>query len=268
MELVSLGRRAAGSRADRVVAGGGDGTVAAVASAIMGSDKALGVLPFGTMNHFAKDLGIPLDLEGAVATIVANRAVSVDVGEVDGRIFLNNSSLGLYPRIIHAREQQQRLGWGKWPAYLWAAIGVLRRYPFLEFRLNIDGHESIAHTPFVFVGNNAYDVERFTIGSRACLDKGELSLYTTRHVGRLGLAALALRGLVGGLRQDTDLLGFATKDLWIGSRRRHLRVALDGEVSIMQPPLHYRIRPAALNVLAPDDTKHGPARPRGPVPER
>ena len=235
-----------------VVAGGGDGTINSVAAAIIECDKTLGVLPLGTMNHFAKDLGIPLDLEGAVETIVAGHTVSIDVGDVNGRIFLNNSSLGLYPRIIREREKRQRLGWGKWPAYLWAAFAVLRRYPFLEIRLSVDGKELTHRTPFVFVGNNEYEMERLDIGGRVCLDKGELSLYTTNRTGRLGLIRLALRALFGGLRQERDFLAFTTESLWIGTRHKRMRVALDGEVTILEPPLHYRVRPRALCVLAPD----------------
>ena len=257
VEIVKLAQSAAQSDAEGVVAGGGDGTINSVAAAIVDSDKTLGVLPFGTMNHFAKDLNIPLDLEAAIETIVAGHAVTVDVGDVNGRIFLNNSSLGLYPRIIREREKQQRLGWGKWPAYIWAALAVLRRYPFLEIRLSVDGKELTGRTPFVFVGNNEYEMERLNIGSRACLDKGELSLYTTNGTGRLGLIRLALRALLGGLRQERDFLAFTTKDISIGTQHKRVRVALDGEVTIMEPPLHFRVRPGALRVLAPaNDQTH------------
>jgi diacylglycerol kinase family enzyme len=260
-ELAALAERAAHGDAEHVVAGGGDGTINAVATAIIDSGKTLGVLPLGTMNHFAKDLGIPLDLDAAVGTVVAGHATRVDVGDVNGRVFLNNSSLGLYPRVIQARRRQQRLGWHKWPAYLWAAIGVLRRYPFLDVRLSVGGTEVGGRTPFVFVGNNAYDMERFTVGSRACLDGGTLSLYTTSHAGRLGLISLALRALLGGLRQDRDFLACSATDVWVGTRRTRLRVALDGEVTIMEPPLHYRIRPGALRVLVPVPAtgRRGPA---------
>jgi YegS/Rv2252/BmrU family lipid kinase len=251
VELVTLAQTAARGDAASVVAAGGDGTINAVAAAIIDSGKTLGILPAGTMNHFAKDLKIPLDLEGAVETIAAGRAASVDVGEVNGKIFLNNSSLGLYPRIIHEREKQQRLGWGKWPAYLWAALAVLRRYPFLNIRLGADGKELTGRTPFVFVGNNEYQMERFDVGGRACLDKGELSVYTTHGTGRLGLVRLALRALLGGLRQERDFLAFTTTDMWISTRHKRVRVALDGEVTIMEPPLHYHVRPGALRVLAP-----------------
>lgn len=257
VEIVKLAQNAARSDAEGVVAGGGDGTINSVAAAIVDSDKALGVLPFGTMNHFAKDLNIPLDLEAAIETIVAGHAVTIDVGDVNGRIFLNNSSLGLYPRIIREREKQQRLGWGKWPAYIWAALAVLRRYPFLEIRLSVDGKALTGRTPFVFVGNNEYEMERLNIGSRACLDKGELSLYTTNGTGRLGLIRLALRALLGGLRQERDFLAFTTKDISIGTQHKRVRVALDGEVTIMEPPLHFRVRPGALRVLAPaNDQTH------------
>lgn len=257
VEIVKLAQNAARSDAEGVVAGGGDGTINSVAAAIVDSDKALGVLPFGTMNHFAKDLNIPLDLEAAIETIVAGHAVTVDVGDVNGRIFLNNSSLGLYPRIIREREKQQRLGWGKWPAYIWAALAVLRRYPFLEIRLSVDGKALTGRTPFVFVGNNEYEMERLNIGSRACLDKGELSLYTTNGTGRLGLIRLALRALLGGLHQERDFLAFTTKDISIGTQHKRVRVALDGEVTIMEPPLHFRVRPGALRVLAPaNDQTH------------
>jgi YegS/Rv2252/BmrU family lipid kinase len=251
-EVIALAQLAAQREAETIVAGGGDGTLNSVASSIIGSDKALGVLPFGTMNHFAKDLHIPLDLEGAVQTIAAGHTAKVDIGEVNGHIFLNNSSLGLYPSIVREREkQQQRLGVGKWPAYVLAAISVLRRYPFLDIRLSVDGKELTSRTPFVFVGNNEYEMETLNIGGRACLDAGDLSLYMTNRTGRLGLIRLALRALFGGLRQEKDFLALCTEEIWIGTKHKRVRVALDGEVLELEPPLHYRVRPQELRVLAP-----------------
>ncbi len=250
-EVVRLAQSAARSDAATIVAGGGDGTLNAVAAAAIEADKVFGVLPFGTMNHFAKDLNIPLELEAAVDTIITGHEIRVDVGEVDGRIFLNNSSLGLYPRIIREREKQQRLGWGKWPAYVWAALAILRRYPFLNIRVGVDGQELTSVTPFVFIGNNEYEMETLNVGGRACLDKGELSLYMTNRTGRLGLIRLAVRALLGGLQQEKDFVALCTKEIWIGTRHRRLRVALDGEVTVMEPPLHYRVRPRALRVLVP-----------------
>jgi diacylglycerol kinase family enzyme len=262
-EVVKLAQRALRSDAQVIVAAGGDGTVSAVAATVIGSDKALGVLPSGTMNHFAKDLKIPLDLEGAVETIVADHEARVDVGEVNDHIFVNNSSLGLYPSIVRERKKQQRLGWGKWPAFVWAALTVLRRYPFLGIRVSVDGQELRSRTPFVFIGNNEYEMAGFNIGRRARLDKGELSLYVTNRTGRLGLIRLALRALLGGLRQEKDFLAIRTKEVWIETKHKRLRLALDGEVTNLVPPLHYRVRPGALRVLAPPSTPandHAPDR--------
>ena len=153
-EVAVMAQNAAREKWTVIMAGGGDGTMNTVASHLVGTDKFLGVLPLGTLNHLAKDLGIPLDLEGAVQTVISGRATNVDVAEVDGRIFLNNSSLGLYPTIVREREKKQRLGSGKWPAFVWAAVSALRRYPFLHVRLVADGERFELRTPFVFVGNN------------------------------------------------------------------------------------------------------------------
>lgn len=253
-EIVELARRAVRDKRQPIIAGGGDGTINAVASELVGTELSLGVLPLGTLNHFAKDLKIPLDVEEAARTIIAGRATEVDVAEVNGRIFLNNSSLGLYPNIVHRREQQQqRLGRGKWPAFLWAALSVLKRYPFLNVRLHAEEKELVRRTPFVFIGNNEYVMESFNIGARECLDHGQLSLYIAHRTGRLGLLRLAWRALFGGLRDEEDFDAMCLKEVSIETRRpKKLRVALDGEVTIMQTPLHYRVRPRALRVIVPE----------------
>ncbi|MEP6743642.1 MAG: diacylglycerol kinase family protein [bacterium] len=250
-EIVELAQRAARGDADIIVAGGGDGTINSVTSQLLTTKKTLGVLPLGTLNHFAKDLHIPLELEAAVETIIKGHVANVDLGEVNGHIFVNNSSLGLYPSIVREREKQQRLGWGKWPAYVWAGVAVLRRYPFLDIRLDVDGKALSSRTPFVFIGNNEYEMESLNVGGRACLDAGELSLYVTNRTDRLGLVRLALRALFGGLRQEKDFLAMCTKEIWIETKHKRVRVALDGEVRVMEPPLHYRVLPGKLRVLAP-----------------
>lgn len=250
-ELVDMARRAANSDIETIVAGGGDGTINAVASTLVETGKSLGVLPLGTLNHFAKDLRIPLDLQGSVQTIIANYVVPVDVGEVNGHIFLNNSSLGLYPNLVHEREQHQQLGHGKWPAFVWAAFSVMRMYPFLDVRLNVDGRELSSRTPFVFIGNNEYHMESFNIGGRARLDGGQLSLYFSHRTRRLGLAMIGLRALLGRAETSEEFIAMLTTDVSIETPRRRIRVATDGEVIMMKPPLRYRIRPGALNVIVP-----------------
>jgi diacylglycerol kinase family enzyme len=258
--LTELAQRAAEGPARVVVAGGGDGTISAVAAALVGTDKTFGVLPLGTLNHFAKDLRIPLDLEAAVRTIAAGRVVAVDVGEVNGRVFLNNSSLGLYPHIVRQREKtQRRQGYSKWLAFAWAVVVVFKRYPFLRVRLSADGRELYRSTPFVFIGNNEYEMDGFNVGARSCLDAGRLSLYVTHKAGRGRLVLLALRALFGRLRAAKDFDSLCAREVWIETRRKHkrVRVAADGEFTIMQSPLHYRVRPAALRVLVPEERDEG-----------
>jgi diacylglycerol kinase family enzyme len=253
-ELVALTRRAARDKPPVVVAGGGDGTISSVASVLAGTGIALGVLPMGTLNHFAKDLGVSLDLEQAARDIAACHTTQVDVGEVNGRVFVNNSSLGLYPQIVHQREKQRsRLGRGKWRAMLWATLLTLRRYPFLDVRLRLDRTVKPQRTPFVFIGNNEYKMEGFDIGKRERLDGGILSVYTTQPIRRLGLLALAMRALFGRLRQVKDFETHEVKRVRIETRRRRQRmlVAIDGEVAAMDMPLEYRIRPGALRVIVP-----------------
>ncbi|HXM80681.1 MAG TPA: diacylglycerol kinase family protein [Burkholderiales bacterium] len=251
-ELQSMARRAASEKPAVIVVVGGDGTINAVASALVGTGIALGIVPLGTFNHFAKDLHIALDLEAAVRTIVGGRSISVDVGEVNDRIFLNNSSVGLYPAFVLLRERQRkRLGRGKWHAMFWAAITVLRRSPFLDVRLRLDQVEQHRRTPFVFIGNNEYRMQGFDIGQRERLDSGWLSVYVTQHCDRSGLIRLALAALLGRLQQGRDFIAETAHSLRIESRHKHLLVATDGEVTPMQTPLDYRIRAGALRVLVP-----------------
>ncbi len=250
--MIETARKAVADGVAIVVAGGGDGTINAVASVLAGSGVAFGVLPLGTLNHFAKDLGIPLTLDEAVGNVAKGQRIQVDVGEVNDRIFLNNSSLGLYPDIVRDREKQQhRLGRGKWLAATWATIAALRRYPFLSVRLTVDGGQHARRTPFVFIGNNEYIMQGLAIGARERLDRGKLSLYVAQRPGRLGLLRFAVRALCGRLAQERDFDVMLSETLSIETRHRHLRVATDGEVTIMATPLHYRIKPAALTVIVP-----------------
>jgi len=250
-EMIARAERAVAEGAATVVAGGGDGTINAVASVLAGTPVRLGVLPLGTLNHFAKDLKIPLDLEEAVANAVHGVVAKVDVGEVNGRIFLNNSSLGIYPDIVRDREQQQRhLGRGKWPAFGWALLTALRRFPFLSVRLKINGEEHLRRTPFVFIGNNEY-LQGLTLGARERLDTGKLCLYVAQKPTRLGLLRYAVHALFGRLQEARDFDVLSAPSLDIETRHQRLRVATDGEVTLMSPPLCYRSRAAALTVIVP-----------------
>jgi diacylglycerol kinase family enzyme len=239
---------------DVMVAGGGDGTLSTVAGVVAGTEIPLGVLPLGTLNHFAKDLGIPLDLAGAIETIARGRVIQVDAGRINGRIFLNNSSLGLYPLIVQRRDElRQKSEQGKWLSVLWALLFVLRRFPFLDARINLDGEVLSRHTPLLFVGNNSYELNALNFGARKRLDAGHLSVHIINRTDRWGLVALFLRTLVGRLEESRDFETLYATHIEVNTARGRVNVAMDGEVKRLATPLVYEIEPHALSVIVPEE---------------
>ena len=253
-EIVALAEKLAKSDAEIICAGGGDGTISAVASKIYDTDKILGVLPLGTLNNFSKDLHLSGDLAEAVKVIAAKNVKKIDTGEVNGHIFINNSSIGLYPHIVKRREAQQRLGRGKWRSAFWAALKMLKRSPFFAVRLKTEIGERIVKTPFVFVGNGEYEMDFFNIGRRAEIADGKLSVYFLRKSGRKGLFTLILRTVFGRLRQTDDFEEITVEEITFETRKKKILVAFDGEVEMLDTPLHYKIHPNSLNVIVPKET--------------
>jgi diacylglycerol kinase family enzyme len=170
---------------------------------------------------------------------------------VNGHAFINNSGLGIYPQMVAWREEYQREGWAKWAALFWAAVTALRRMPFLQLRLTAAGADAARLTPMIFIGNNEYTVEGFRAGTRRRVDAGRLFIYAVnaRTPGRL--IHLSLLALMGRLRQPRDFESVSVVEAWIETRRRWVKVSLDGEVARLETPLHYRTRPAALRVIVP-----------------
>ena len=250
-QLRSAMKNAVKEGCETLVAGGGDGTINTAASELVGRDISLGVLPLGTLNHFAKDLGIPLELDKAAQVVLDGVRCRVDVGEVNGRIFLNNSSLGVYPSIVRMRQRYQAGGRSKWLAALWATLVVLRRNPFMAVRIVSAGEAIVRRTPFVFIGNNAYTMSGFEAGSRESLVNGTLAVYVVNAERRVGLISLFWKVLLKGAEKVQELDLITVKDVTVETRRQRLQVALDGEVLPFESPLSYRSRPAALLVHVP-----------------
>ena len=168
------GRR---GRDRRCRGGGGDGTISTVASVLAGTGIPLGVLPLGTLNHFAKDLGIPLDLEGAVQVICAANTRAVDVAEVNGQVFVNNSSIGLYPYMVLDRERRRNEhGQAKWVATCWAVLRTLRYLPRRRLSIRAEGWSEPCRTPCLFVGNNEYGLAASTLGKARAAGSGRVVL--------------------------------------------------------------------------------------------
>jgi diacylglycerol kinase family enzyme len=251
-EINAAMRRAVEAGCEALVVGGGDGTINCGASAVVGRGIPLGVLPLGTLNHFAKDLGIPLDLDEAAKVVLEGVVCKVDVGEVNGRIFLNNSSLGVYPAIVRLREKYRATLSGKWIAALWAGLTVLRRRPFLAVRIVAEGEAIIRRTPLVLVGNNEYQMSGIHAGSRESLARGRLALYVLNAEQRPGLLRLAWELLLKGAERVKEVDLITVEEATVETRRRRLQVAADGEVFTLDAPLNYRIKPGALRVYVPE----------------
>lgn len=235
---------------DRIAAGGGDGTVSAVAAEMIGHKTALGVLPVGTLNHFARDLGIPIDIDRAVALVCAGEPTRVDVGSVNGITFINNSSLGLYPDQVRVRKVwRDRIG--KWPAMFIASIIVLTRFPYLRVKVEFDDKRIRRRCAMVLVSNNEYKLEPGNLTERERVDRGQLGVYLLKDEGRLGLIRIALHSLVFRPEEATSFEAHSATEIVVTTRRRRVRVALDGEVYRLASPLRYSTIPGGLRVIAP-----------------
>jgi diacylglycerol kinase family enzyme len=251
-DISAAAREALAAHPDAVVAGGGDGTVSAVASALAGTATPLGILPLGTLNHFAKDAGIPLDLQKAVQTVAARHTRRVDVARVNDRIFVNNASIGVYPSFVQSRERFRANGRSKWTALALATAEVLRRDGEVVIRLQGDRAKIAARTPFVFVGNNEYHVEGFNLGGRVRLDGGRLHAYFAPPVRTRHLPKLFAHALFGNARRDHALESMAGPELWVDTPfTATINVACDGELLTLAAPLHYRSWPGALVLTVP-----------------
>jgi diacylglycerol kinase family enzyme len=245
--------------ADVVAAGGGDGTIRSVAEAVADTGIPLAILPLGTLNHFARDLGIPLDINQAMAAIAAGEVRAVDVGEVNGRLFINNSSIGIYPYLVTERDRRRRTGLSKWAAMALAVLRLTRRFPRRRLRLSAGGIDRPYRTACLFVGNNEYDMNFLSLGRRK-LDGGRLHLYVSKPLTPLAFLWFAIRAGLGLRLPELDRLEVEAAE--IATRTSRLPVALDGEVEMMAPPLRYRARPAALTVIVPPDTLDAGGEPR------
>ena len=235
-----------------LIVGGGDGTISAAASALVGTKTKLGILPLGTLNHFARDLGIPPEIGEAAKLIASAPERRVDVAEMNGRIFINNSAIGLYPLMIVDRDaQRKRLGRSKRLAMLVASLRTLIRFNHQRLTLTVNDEQARVETPLLFVGNNDYRLDIAAPGQRERLDDGELCVLVMRKNTRPGLIAASIRALLGRARLDDMVRVEGVERLRVDSRRSQLAVSLDGEVVSSAPPLDYRIRKRALRVIAP-----------------
>jgi diacylglycerol kinase family enzyme len=246
--------REAAAAGKRIIVGGGDGTINCAAQAL--SDVAnveIGLLPLGTLNHLARDLAIPNELEEAAVLAVRGTATAVDVASVNGRRFVNNASVGLYPFMVRRRDDaRERTGMPKWLATVPAAWAALARLPHHRVQIDMGEGPKPLVTSLLFVGNNRYELGGGSVGSRQTIDDGVLSVFAVAHRNRLALAWFALRTLLGRADRNRDFtaIGECTT-LTVASTGRSIEIALDGEVLRLESPLTFRVERGALNIVAP-----------------
>jgi diacylglycerol kinase family enzyme len=256
-ELAAAARRAAEAGAPVVVAAGGDGTVGTLAGAVAGTGTALGVLPLGGFNHFARDVGIGDDLDEAAAVLAAGHRRRLDLVELHGagegpRPMVNNAILGFYPHAVRRRRRGAGGRVGKALATLSALVPTLRRPPFLDLRLGGgDGGERRAVTPFLFVGNNEYRMNLFAFGARPRLDDGRLFVFLVRSSSRRSLLGLLLLYAISDIKRHRRVEQWSAGELTVEADRPELDVFVDGELHRLTLPLAFRVRPGALTVVAP-----------------
>jgi diacylglycerol kinase family enzyme len=239
---------------DVIIAAGGDGTISSIASELEGTKTALGILPFGTLNHFAKDNNIPLDFDEAIKVISENKIRSIDIVEVNGKKFINNSSIGIYPKVVKHRDSiKEQLGGRKWIAMLIAFINEIKKFSSIEVDVISKENKFNVRTPFVFIGNNNYQMNIFNLGTRERLDEGILTVYFPNTTGFFSFLRFLFLAAINKLKQAEDFTFIKAKEVTIITRRRNkkLDVSVDGEVIHLSPPLNYKIKAGQLKLLSP-----------------
>jgi diacylglycerol kinase family enzyme len=235
---------------DAVVVGGGDGTILTAILAGLGQGKPLGILPLGTLNLFARDLGLPSDPVEAARILAGAKARDIDLAEVNGLPFAIWASMGMHPWVVRRRDHMQRDGMRKGRAMLLAALRAFRRFPLIDVTLSLPDGSMTVSTPMLFITNNPWREEPLPL-SRETLDTGKLVIHVAACSGRLSLLWLVVEAALGHWRASPRLKTFVTEEVRVTSRKRRMMVSLDGEVTVMNAPMVFRTRPKALRVLMP-----------------
>lgn len=244
------------ARHSAVVAVGGDGTINSVAQAAHGVGCAMGVLPRGTFNYFARTHGIPVDAAEAARALLHVAAAPVQVGLINERLFLVNASLGLYPELLQDREANKaRFGRSRLVAFGSALVTLLGKHRQLRLRIEKGDDARAVTTPTLFVGNNRLQLEQLGLQDAPALDAGCIEAVMLRPIGTLAMLGLIWRGTIGTLGDASEVESFRFHRMLVIPRlalgRRTIKVALDGEVSWMRPPLEFRVSPRPLYLLKP-----------------
>ncbi|WP_162918406.1 diacylglycerol/lipid kinase family protein [Taklimakanibacter deserti] len=244
---------------DTVLAGGGDGTVSTAAALFAGHKTVLGILPLGTMNLFARALGIPLNLEEATEMLLTGEKRPIDIGEVNGEIFVHHVTLGLHPRIVAGRERQRyhsRLG--KKLAWLKTWWKLLRQAPRMRLRLTVDSDQVKLKTTSLIIANNPFVEGLGGLPHSEMPERGKLAIYAAQTRDWKELLAMSAQASLGKWESNSRLDFLEGREIAIHAERKRLRVSIDGELAYLQTPLRAKIRPSSLWVLCPGSVQVKP----------
>lgn len=259
-----LAKQVAGEGFDLVIAAGGDGTQSAVAGALTGTDVIMGILPGGTFNYFARDMGVGEEIDPALDTILDARVEPVDVGDINGLIFLNNVSLGAYPQILKTREGiYRRWGRSRIAAYWSVLVALPRLRRPMRLVTRAEGRERTHTSALVFVARSAYQLESFGLAGARDIRRGEFAVLIAKARQPLPLMRSALRLAMGRSAKDDDFEMIVTDDLQIETPKSRQLVAHDGEKTTLDCPFRLVVRHDGLRVLLPADGVSKTERPEG-----
>lgn len=239
-----------------VVAAGGDGTINAVAQAAHDTGCPMGVLPQGTFNYFSRTHGIPQDTAAAIEAMLGAQAQPVQVGLINNRVFLVNASLGLYPELLEDREAyKQRFGRSRLVALLAAGATLLREHRQLRLRIERGGVVRDVRSATLFVGNNRLQLQQVGLPEARGIEQGRVAAVMLKPTGTWGLVHLMWRSAMGRLAESEEVESFQFQHMtvqpWLPYGTRRVKVATDGEVSLMRAPLEFRVSPRPLYLLKP-----------------
>jgi diacylglycerol kinase family enzyme len=255
LDLVHLVQKAVAQHKNRkgvIVAAGGDGTVNAVAHALLNETIPMGIIPLGTFNYVARALDIPLELFAAADVIVHGHPYKIHVGCVNQYIYLNNASIGLYPRMIEQREQDNsRYGRFRAVALISGFAVLMREHQKLKLKLSIDGQLEPIETPLVFFGNNPLQLQDYNLELAECAAMGKLAVVAITEVSRWQILKLITRLQVGTFEQAPEVTAFCADQIRIDSKASQMKVAIDGEIIRINTPLYFSVAKDAVTIMVP-----------------
>lgn len=244
-------KRANDSSLEALIVGGGDGTVSTAAALLQGTEMRLGVLPLGTMNLFARSLGVPLEFEQALPAVAGGRPAKADIGLMNGRPFVHQVSFGLQPKLVKLRESMQYGSRsGKILASIRAFLVAMRRPTVLALKAEIDGKPVDFETPALAVSNNLYGPGHLPYADD--IDGGVLGVYALTSSHWRDIAQASADAALGNWHSNPQIRIFTAKEVTIQRRhRRAVTISVDGELQHIEGSVHIEIRPGALNVIVP-----------------